>query len=294
MTEGVAQVQQRALAGFLFVLGDDGGLGGARGFDRSRDQTLIALDQIGAVAFQPGEEVRPVDQAVLDHLGVAGQQLALGQGAQGIAVGQHQARLMEGADQVLAVTGIDAGLTADRGVDLGQKRGWDLNEVDPAQQHGGGEAGQIADHPAAKRDQHARAFNAEREYILQEFFESAEGLARLAGRQNQGVVRDAGVAQRPLERLQVQRRDVAVRDDHGLAPAEQRARQFASPAQKSRADQNIVTARAEIDAQRSGVLAHPAFFLTSRAPAWSRASNTLPSVTSGGPSSLSTTRLASA
>ena len=62
---------------------------------------------------------------------VAGQQLAARQGGQRAGVGQHQARLVEGADQVLALAGVDAGLAAHRGVDLGQQRGGDLCKSSP-------------------------------------------------------------------------------------------------------------------------------------------------------------------
>ena len=59
---------------------------------------------------------------------------------------------MEGADQVLAVRRIDAGLAADRGIDLGEERGRDLDEVDAAAQDRGGKAGEVADDAAAEGD----------------------------------------------------------------------------------------------------------------------------------------------
>ena len=46
-----------------------------------------------------------------------------------VDVGQHQARLVKGADQVLALGRVDPGLAADRTVDLRQQRRRDLHEA---------------------------------------------------------------------------------------------------------------------------------------------------------------------
>ena len=62
------------------------------------------------------------------------------------------ARLVERADQVLAARVIDAGLAADRGIDLREQRRRHLHEVDAALVAGGREPGHVADHAAAERD----------------------------------------------------------------------------------------------------------------------------------------------
>ena len=54
------------------------------------------------VRFEPGEERRIADQAVLDHLGEPGTQFARRQGAEGVRVDHHGVGLVEGADKVLA------------------------------------------------------------------------------------------------------------------------------------------------------------------------------------------------
>ena len=59
---------------------------------------------------------------------------------------------MEGADEVLALRRVDAGLAADRGIDLRQQRGRDLHEVHAAASDRGGKAGEVADDAAAKRE----------------------------------------------------------------------------------------------------------------------------------------------
>ena len=67
-------------------------------------------------------------------------------------VGEHPERLVERADQVLALGEVDRGLAADGGVDLGEQRGRGLHDRDAAVVHGGGEAGGVADHAATERD----------------------------------------------------------------------------------------------------------------------------------------------
>ena len=165
VTEGVAEIEQSARALLL----------------RSSAATMAALARAlvstawrrsapgvrrrfpRPIRFEPGEERRIAEQPVFHHLGIAGTELARAERRQHGDVGEHQARLVEGADQVLALPGVDAGLAADRGVDLGQQRGRHLHDADAAPQDAGGEAGQVADHAAAEGDDAVAALDAELE-----------------------------------------------------------------------------------------------------------------------------------
>ena len=62
----------------------------------------IAGDQPGAIGLAPGEETRIAEQPIFHHLGIAGAQLARGQGVEAGRVDQHRGGLVEGADQILA------------------------------------------------------------------------------------------------------------------------------------------------------------------------------------------------
>ena len=73
---------------------------------------------------------------------------------------------MEGADQVLALRRVDAGLAADRGIDLRQQRGRHLHEAHAAAQDAGGKAGEIADDAAAQGDDEIAALEAHLEQPL--------------------------------------------------------------------------------------------------------------------------------
>ncbi len=90
-------------------------------------------------------------QAVLDHFGQAGAQLARAAGWQARATSAITAtRLVERADHVLAERVVDSGLAADRRVDLREQRGRHLDEGDAALVDRRGESGEIADHAAAQ------------------------------------------------------------------------------------------------------------------------------------------------
>jgi hypothetical protein len=164
---------------------------------------------------------------------------------------------MEAADQVLAGPRVDARLAADRGIDLGQERRRNLDEVDAAQQNRGGETGQVADHPAAQRDQRAAALETQLEQTLGQGFEVREALGLLAGRQHDRLVGDAGEVERALQRRQVQIGDGPVGDHVDPLALEQRHDQAPGFAQKVVAHQNVVAAFAEGDLQ-AAVRAHGA------------------------------------
>ena len=74
VAEGVAEIEQRAHAGFLLVGEHEAGLGGAGagdGFGAGR----AAGEDLGLVLLEPEEERLVVDEAVFHHLGIAGGEL---------------------------------------------------------------------------------------------------------------------------------------------------------------------------------------------------------------------------
>ena len=169
--EGVTQVQERALAAFAFVGGDDPRLCRAGNPDGLDAGFLLALQHGHAVGLQPVEEIRVVDQAILHHLRIASEKLAAGQGGKNPRIGQHQTRLIKGADQVLAVTAVDPGLAADRTVDLRQQGCRHLDEVHAPQQAGGGKACEVADNAAAEGDQPGRTVGLALQQVVQQALE---------------------------------------------------------------------------------------------------------------------------
>ena len=76
---------------------------------------------VGVIFLQPGEESLIAEQAVFGDFRIAGAELARRQRVEHRGVGDDKDRLVERAYQVLALRRVDAGLAADRGIDLGQQ-----------------------------------------------------------------------------------------------------------------------------------------------------------------------------
>ena len=68
---------------------------------------------------------------------------------------------------------VDAGLAADRGIDLGQKRGRDLNEADAAAQNRRGKPGEIANDATAESNDRVAALDRSSEQSVADFGEFA-------------------------------------------------------------------------------------------------------------------------
>ena len=145
--DGVSEVEEGARAGvFAFVVGHDGGLDG----DVAGDERTESFARGVGVEFV--EHGGIADHGVFDHLGEAFAVFAFRQGAERVGIGEHEARLVEGADEIFAGAGIDPGFAADRAVDLRHDGGRDLHERDAALVNGRDKPGEITDHPAAEGD----------------------------------------------------------------------------------------------------------------------------------------------
>ena len=74
------------------------------------------------------------------------------QGGEDVEVAEHAGRRVEGADEVLALGGVDPGLAADGRVDHAEQRRRDLDDPDPAQPRRRDEAREVGDGAAADAD----------------------------------------------------------------------------------------------------------------------------------------------
>ena len=95
-------------------------------------------------------------------------------------VDDDRGRLVERADEVLALGQVDAGLAADRRVDLGDERRRDLDERDAAQVRRGEEAGRVAERAAADRDERLAALDAQAGELAGRRLDDREALGGLA------------------------------------------------------------------------------------------------------------------
>ena len=176
-----------------------------------------------ALRLEPGEEGGIAEKAVFRDFGIACREFAAGQRVEKGDVGKDGARLVERADEILAVRRIDAGLAADRGIDLGQQRRRNLDEVDAAAQDRCGKAGEIADDaatqamiisrrsmPAASRPSHS----------IGEMRDSSWSPRPPARRLSVDSIPAA--ARLARKRFKVKLRDIAVGDDGGDRASEER------------------------------------------------------------------------
>jgi hypothetical protein len=97
---------------------------------------------------------------------------------------------MEGADEILAVARIDAGLAADRGIDLGEQGRRHLDEAHAPAHHGGRKAREIPHHAAAERHDEIPALDPGGQHRIADLFQARIGFGGLARRK-----RDQGGAQ---------------------------------------------------------------------------------------------------
>ena len=243
VAEGVAEVQQGAAARrplLPLIVAHDLGLEGAGAQDGLRLDVPVAVGQRRAVLLAPFEEHRVADQPGLHHLRIAGPQLAPVQRAERAGVGQHQARLVEGADQVLALRRVDPGLAAHAAVHLGQQRRRHLDEGQAAQRGRGGETREVANHPAAQRDHRGPPLDACVQQPVHHAAIARHALGRLARRHDDLLRRDPGLRQAVQQRRQMQGRHVLVRHHNGAALRHHRRQQRPGPGQQAVADHHLV------------------------------------------------------
>ena len=150
------------------------------------------------------------------------------------------------------MTGVDAGLAADRGIDLSQQSRRHLDEVDAAQQHGRREAGEVADHAAAQRHQRRLAVGTTIEQFVHQPAEAREVLAALAGRDRHRLGLHARLLERGGEACAIDRLDRIVAHDRDARGSQQRAGEFTRAIDQAGADGDVVGATGQVDADGAG------------------------------------------
>ena len=208
----------------------------------------LALEHGGAVGLQPLEKAAMAENAIFDDFGIAGAEFAFGQRLQGVDIDEHQRRLMKGADEIFAMSGIDPGLAADRGIDLRQQAGGDLDKARAAPQACGDESGEIADDAAAQRQHDIAPFDLGGERLITHPAEGREGFRGLARLDDDAGGTNPAFLEALLQRREIVARDIGVGDNGasgaGGDPGDMTPGQF----EQAGADDNVVGALAEGDA----------------------------------------------
>src|SRR5262249_61928232 len=112
--------------------------------------------------------------------------------------------------------GIDGGSAADGGGALGKQGRGPWHEADAAAENACGEAGKIADHAAAKSEDHIAALHAEAEQPLAGFSEHRETLALLSRRHHH--LAEERLAEARLEPVEIECRHRGVAHNGATCP----------------------------------------------------------------------------
>lgn len=251
MAEGVAVVEGRAAARLGFVLGDDPGLDLAAACHDGGEDRRVAVEQAVEVAFEAAEEGGVGEDAVLDDLGEAGAELAVGQGAEHVEVAEDEAGLVEGADEVFSGGEVDPDLAADGAVDLGEQGGGDLDEGDAAEVGGGDEAGEVAGDAAAEGDDEGPAFEAVGGELVEAMFDHAEAFGRFTGGDGDEDGVEAGIGEAGEGDVGEARGDVGVGDDGAAGCEAEGLASFAEGSQEAVPDEDGIASGTESHVDRA-------------------------------------------
>ena len=194
--------------------------------------------------FQPGQEGLIADQAVFDHFGEAGGELARCKRAQRRSIDDHGPGLVEGTDHVLAQRVVDAGLAADGGVHLGQQGGRHLDEIDTTLVAGRREAGHVTDHATTQCDDGGAAIVTGGEQAVEDQLQGFPVLEGFTVGQDDRLHLVGG--KRAGQLFEIERGDGRVGDDGHLLAGDM-GREKLDLRQQASADMDGITTLAKID-----------------------------------------------
>ena len=184
MPDGVAEVEDHAEAGLFFIFADNVGFDAdGCGYDFRQGGgvgVLFCVEDGFSVLFHVAEEVCVVDDAGFDRLLQAGAQLSRWKGAKEIGVGEDGLRVIKAADEIFSGCEVDAGFSADGGVDLREESGGDLHVADAAHVDGGEEACDVADDAATEGEEERVAVGSCGGELLGEGFDTGHAFVRFA------------------------------------------------------------------------------------------------------------------
>ena len=157
VAEGVPVVEHLPAAGLAQVAGDDLGLDPDAALHELADHLGLRVAHRLRVGLDELEDPLVGDEAALDDLRHAGEQLVLGQRPQRVEVAQHGRGRVEGAHEVLALGRVDPGLAAHGGVDHAEQGGGHVHHAHAAQPRGGHEPREVGDRSPAHGHDRVRA-----------------------------------------------------------------------------------------------------------------------------------------
>ena len=152
VAEGVPVVEDLPQRRLAQVGGDDVGLDLDGPLDELAQERPVGSSSGHWVGLDQLEDAGVGDEAALDDLGQAGDEVGPGQRLERVEVAEHAGRRVERADEVLALGGVDPGLAADGGVHHAEQGRRHLHDPDPAQPGRRDEAREVGHRAATDPD----------------------------------------------------------------------------------------------------------------------------------------------
>src|SRR6476646_1370060 len=159
MPERMAEIEQSPFAGLALVARDDSCLH-ATAFGDGVLARRATGEDLAPMPLQPLEESSVSHESVLGNLGITSAEFPLRQRIEEHSIADDEDRLVKCPDQIFSLSGVDGGLAAHRGVHLCAERPGNLDVIHPATDNCRSEPGEIADNPAAERDDEIAALDA--------------------------------------------------------------------------------------------------------------------------------------
>ena len=128
MPEGMTKIEQRPDAHLLFILRNDVGLNLTISLQCKGQFGNVERQYFGNVFFKPTKIVETGHRTMLDNFRQASTKLALWQRRQQLWIYDHGFRLVEGANHVFTKRVIYRCFSTNRGIDMGEYRGRNLNK----------------------------------------------------------------------------------------------------------------------------------------------------------------------
>lgn len=191
MADGMTKVERLADALLLGILLDDALLDSHRLLHESVQVGIV--HRVDVVEHHRGVVLHIADQAMLDHLGIAREDVVAVERAQELAVDEDTERGIERTDLVLQPVEVDARLAANRRVDRGHQRRGDVDGADATLEGSPREASHVGHHAATQVDQQRMARSP---LVGEPFPDLGQMLQALVG-----IARRRAEDRRPLQRL---------------------------------------------------------------------------------------------
>ena len=214
MANGVAEVEQDAVAGLTLVPRDDVGLHADGAEDHFPNEVEVPREDTFTLAVDELEEGKVGNGGRLDDLGEAGDVGPRRLGPDAGGVDEHGRGLVEGADGILGDPEVDAGLPPNGRIHHREQGRGHGDPADASKEEGRGKPGNIGDDAPAKRHDEGLAVGARLDEGSKDSLDGRELLVGLAGRKDDGG-RDAesSTTKGIEDRVEGKGRDVLIGDD---------------------------------------------------------------------------------